>query len=99
MPVLDYANDLMKIIILEYRWFYVDETGTDLGEITAFLTYSVFARHAAYAIRTNRDDLSAWHGRYSSAQTILNAKIPELDEQKLSELDVWIPKRKNVLRS
>ncbi len=88
MPVLDYANDLMKIIILGLGGFMLMRQELTLGEITAFLTYSVLLAMPLMQLGRIATIYQRGMVGIQSAQTILNAKIPELDEAKLSELDV-----------
>ena len=88
MPILDYANDLMKIIILGLGGFMLMRQELTLGEITAFLTYSVLLAMPLMQLGRIATIYQRGMVGIQSAQTILNAKIPELDEQKLSELDV-----------
>ncbi|MGR5355889.1 ABC transporter ATP-binding protein [Vibrio chagasii] len=94
MPVLDYANDLMKIIILGLGGFMLMRQELTLGEITAFLTYSVLLAMPLMQLGRIATIYQRGMVGIQSAQTILNAKIPELDEQKLSELDVEFLKGK-----
>ncbi|CAK1706238.1 ABC transport system, Transmembrane and ATP-binding site (ABC-IM) [Vibrio crassostreae] len=88
MPVLDYANDLMKIIILGLGGFMLMRQELTLGEITAFLTYSVLLAMPLMQLGRIATIYQRGMVGIQSAQTILNAKVPELDEEKLSELDV-----------
>ncbi|MCG9639818.1 ABC transporter ATP-binding protein/permease [Vibrio sp. Isolate34] len=88
MPVLDYANDLMKIIILGLGGFMLMRQELTLGEITAFLTYSVLLAMPLMQLGRIATIYQRGIVGIQSAQTILNAKVPELDEEKLSELDV-----------
>ena len=88
MPVLDYANDLMKIIIIGLGGFMLMRQELTLGEITAFLTYSVLLAMPLMQLGRIATIYQRGMVGIQSAQTILNAQIPELDEQKLSELDV-----------
>ncbi len=88
MPVLDYANDLMKIIILGLGGFMLMRQELTLGEITAFLTYSVLLAMPLMQLGRIATIYQRGMVGIQSAQTILNAKIPELDEANLSELDV-----------
>ncbi|WP_286301578.1 ABC transporter ATP-binding protein [Vibrio apostichopi] len=88
MPVLDYANDLMKIIILGLGGFMLMRQELTLGEITAFLTYSVLLAMPLMQLGRIATIYQRGMVGIQSAQTILNAQVPELDEAKLSELDV-----------
>lgn len=88
MPVLDYANDLMKIIILGLGGFMLMRQELTLGEITAFLTYSVLLAMPLMQLGRIATIYQRGIVGIQSAQTILNAQVPELDDAKLSELDV-----------
>ncbi|MGR5337613.1 ABC transporter ATP-binding protein [Vibrio gigantis] len=88
MPVLDYANDLMKIIILGLGGFMLMRQELTLGEITAFLTYSVLLAMPLMQLGRIATIYQRGMVGIQSAQTILNAKVPELDEDRLTELDV-----------
>ncbi len=88
MPVLDYANDLMKIIILGLGGFMLMRQELTLGEITAFLTYSVLLAMPLMQLGRIATIYQRGMVGIQSAQTILNAQVPELDEEQLSELDV-----------
>ncbi|MFA0230580.1 ABC transporter ATP-binding protein, partial [Vibrio sp. 10N.261.45.A7] len=94
MPVLDYANDLMKIIILGLGGFMLMRQELTLGEITAFLTYSVLLAMPLMQLGRIATIYQRGMVGIQSAQTILNAKVPELDESKLSERDVELLKGK-----
>lgn len=88
MPVLDYANDLMKIIILGLGGFMLMRQELTLGEITAFLTYSVLLAMPLMQLGRIATIYQRGIVGIQSAQTILNAQVPELDDAKLSEVDV-----------
>jgi len=88
MPVLDYANDLMKIIILGLGGYMLMRQELTLGEITAFLTYSVLLAMPLMQLGRIATIYQRGMVGIQSAQTILNAKVPELDEDKFTELDV-----------
>ncbi|MEZ8121191.1 ABC transporter ATP-binding protein [Vibrio splendidus] len=88
MPVLDYANDLMKIIILGLGGFMLMRQELTLGEITAFLTYSVLLAMPLMQLGRIATIYQRGIVGIQSAQTILNAQVSELDDAKLSELDV-----------
>ncbi|MEZ9684748.1 ABC transporter ATP-binding protein [Vibrio atlanticus] len=88
MPVLDYANDLMKIIILGLGGYMLMRQELTLGEITAFLTYSVLLAMPLMQLGRIATIYQRGMVGIQSVQTILNAKIPDLDEDRLTELDV-----------
>jgi ATP-binding cassette subfamily B protein len=88
MPVLDYANNLMKILILGFGGYMLLNQQLTLGEITAFLSYSVLL--AMPLMQLGRIATIYQRGIVSieSVQRILNAQIPEQDTKELSEVDV-----------
>ncbi|MEZ9337357.1 ABC transporter ATP-binding protein [Vibrio splendidus] len=88
MPVLDYANDLMKIIILGLGGYMLMRQELTLGEITAFLTYSVLLAMPLMQLGRIATIYQRGMVGIQSVQTILNARVPKLDEDKLTELDV-----------
>ncbi len=79
IPVLDYANNLMKILILGLGGYMLLKQQVTLGEITAFLSYSVLL--ALPLMQLGRIATIYQRGMVSieSVQTILNAEIPQLD--------------------
>ena len=84
IPVLDYANNLMKILILGLGGYMLLKQQMTLGEITAFLSYSVLL--ALPLMQLGRIATIFQRGMVSieSVQTILNAEIPQLDLEHLS---------------
>ncbi|WP_413283189.1 ABC transporter ATP-binding protein [Vibrio sp. MA40-2] len=88
IPILDYANNLMKILILGLGGHMLMSEQLTLGEITAFLTYSVLL--AMPLMQLGRIATIYQRGMVSidSIQTILNAKIPLQDTVTLSDVDV-----------
>lgn len=85
IPVLDYANNLMKILILGLGGYMLLQQQLTLGEITAFLSYSVLL--ALPLMQLGRIATIYQRGMVSieSVQTILNADVPEQDLRHLSE--------------
>ncbi|WP_320823861.1 ABC transporter ATP-binding protein [Reinekea sp.] len=79
MPVLDYANNLMKVLILGLGGYYLLQQNLTLGEITAFLSYSVLL--ALPLMHLGRIATVYQMGMVSieSVLTILNSTIPEQD--------------------
>ncbi|MDB1125274.1 ABC transporter ATP-binding protein [Vibrio algarum] len=88
MPVLDYANNLMKILILGLGGHMLMNDQLTLGEITAFLTYSVLL--AMPLMQLGRIATIYQRGMVSidSVQTILNADIPQQNVIPLSKPEV-----------
>jgi len=85
IPVLDYANNLMKILILGLGGYMLLKQQLTLGEITAFLSYSVLL--ALPLMQLGRIATIYQRGMVSieSVQTILNAEIPQQDFAHLSQ--------------
>ena len=79
MPVMDHANNLMKVIILGLGGVYLLEQNLTLGEITAFLSYSVLL--ALPLVQLGRIAVIYQMGMVSieSVLTILNSEVPEQD--------------------
>jgi ATP-binding cassette subfamily B protein len=88
MPVLDYSNDLMKILILGLGGYMLMHHQLTLGEITAFLTYSVLL--ALPLMQLGRIATIYQRGMVSidSVQTILNAEVPAQDDSPLPPSDI-----------
>ncbi|WP_117233145.1 ABC transporter ATP-binding protein [Vibrio maerlii] len=87
MPVLDYANDLMKIIILGLGGYMLMQQSLTLGEITAFLTYSVLLAMPLMQLGRIATIYQRGMVGIQSAQTILNADIPETDNKELTQIE------------
>ncbi|WP_028672186.1 ABC transporter ATP-binding protein [Saccharospirillum impatiens] len=79
LPLLDYANDLMKVVILGFGGYMVLQQGLTLGEMTAFLSYSALL--ALPLAQLGRIAVVYQMGMVSieSVQSILNTEIPEVD--------------------
>ena len=87
MPVLDYANNVMKVLILGLGGYYLLQQELTIGEITAFLSYSVLL--ALPLMHLGRIVTVFQMGMVSidSVQRILNADLPETDNIALSPED------------
>ncbi|PSU36066.1 ABC transporter ATP-binding protein [Photobacterium lutimaris] len=88
MPVLDYANDLMKVLILGVGGYMLMNQQLTLGEITAFLTYSVLLAMPLMQLGRIATIYQRGMVGITSVQTILNADIPEQDTKPLSQPDI-----------
>ena len=88
MPVLDYSNNLMKILILGLGGYMLMDKQLTLGEITAFLTYSVLL--ALPLMQLGRIATIYQRGMVSidSVQTILNADVPTQDDTPLPSAEI-----------
>ncbi|RKZ59496.1 MAG: ABC transporter ATP-binding protein, partial [Gammaproteobacteria bacterium] len=88
LPVLEFSNNLMKILILGLGGYLLLKQQLTLGEITAFLSYSVLL--ALPLMQLGRVATIYQRGMVSieSVQTILNAEIPQQDVAYLSKPEV-----------
>lgn len=79
MPILDYANHFMKVLILGLGGYYLLESQLTIGEITAFLSYSVLL--ALPLMHLGRIATVYQMGMISidSVQSVLNNAIPDTD--------------------
>lgn len=87
MPVLDYGNNVMKILILGLGGYMLMNQELTLGEITAFLTYSVLLAMPLMGLGRIATIFQRGMVGLDSAQTILNATVPSSDDLRLSEKD------------
>ncbi len=88
MPVLDYGNNLMKIVILGLGGYMLMQQELSLGEITAFLTYSVLLAMPLMQLGRIATIYQRGMVGIQSAQTILNANPPETDTQRLDSSEI-----------
>jgi ATP-binding cassette subfamily B protein len=79
MPILDYANHFMKVLILGLGGYYLLQAKLSIGEITAFLSYSVLL--ALPLMHLGRIVTVYQMGMISidSVQNILNNEVPRTD--------------------
>ena len=85
MPILDYANHFMKVLILGLGGYYLLQAELTIGEITAFLSYSVLL--ALPLMHLGRIATVYQMGMISidSVQSILNNEVPSTDALRMSE--------------
>ena len=88
MPVLDYANDLMKILILGLGGYMLLKQQLTLGEITAFLSYSVLLAMPLMQLWRIANIYQRGMLSIESLQRILNAQTPKQDEVTFSQTEV-----------
>lgn len=88
LPALDYSNNLMKILILGLGGYMLLNQELTIGQITAFLSYSVLL--AMPLMQLGRIATIYQRGMVSieSVQLILNAETPDKDVINLSQPDV-----------
>jgi len=87
MPILDYANHFMKVLILGLGGYYLLQSQLSIGEITAFLSYSVLL--ALPLMHLGRIAAVYQMGMVSidSVQSILNHEVPSTDKLRMHEAE------------
>jgi ATP-binding cassette subfamily B protein len=87
MPILDYANHFMKVLILGLGGFYLLQAKLTIGEITAFLSYSVLL--ALPLMHLGRIFTVYQMGMISidTVQNILNSEIPSTDLLRMDDAE------------
>lgn len=85
MPILDYANHFMKVLILGLGGYYLLQAKLSIGEITAFLSYSVLL--ALPLMHLGRIVTVYQMGMISidSVQNILNNEVPSTDMLRMGD--------------
>jgi len=92
MPILDYANHIMKVLILGLGGYYVLQSELTIGEITAFLSYSVLLALPLMSLGRIMTVYQMGMVSVDSVQTILNSDVPEQD------LNLLAKDRKHALK-
>ena len=77
MPIIDYANQLMKVLILCLGGYYLLNSELTIGEITAFLSYSVLLAVPLMSFGRIMTVYQMGMVSIDSIQTILNSSLPE----------------------
>ena len=87
MPILDYANQFMKVLILGLGGYYLLQSQLSIGEITAFLSYSVLL--ALPLMHLVRIATVYQMGMISidSVQSILNSEVPSTDSLRMEDAE------------
>ncbi|MFT6896488.1 MAG: ATP-binding cassette subfamily B multidrug efflux pump [Paraglaciecola sp.] len=85
MPILDYANHFMKVLILGLGGYYLLQAKLTIGEVTAFLSYSVLL--AIPLMHLGRMVTVYQMGMISidSVQAILNNEVPGTDLLRMND--------------
>jgi ATP-binding cassette subfamily B protein len=96
MPVLDYSNNLMKVLILGLGGYMLMNQELTLGEITAFLTYSVLLAMPLMQLGRIATIYQRGMVGIQSVQTVLNAEVPARDITQLPLAEVERLKGKTV---
>ena len=79
MPILDYANHIMKVLILGLGGYYVLQSELTIGEITAFLSYSVLLALPLMSLGRIMTVYQMGMASVDSVQTILNSPVAAQD--------------------
>jgi ATP-binding cassette subfamily B protein len=87
MPILDYANHFMKVLILGLGGYYLLQAKLSIGEITAFLSYSVLL--ALPLMHLGRIATVYQMGMISidCVLNILNNQVPSSDMLRMSDTE------------
>ena len=85
MPILDYGNHMMKVLILGLGGYYVLQSELSIGQITAFLSYSVLLALPLMSLGRIMTVYQMGMVSVDSVQTILNSPVPEQDLSLLDE--------------
>ncbi len=85
MPILDYGNHMMKVLILGLGGYYVLQSELSIGEMTAFLSYSVLLALPLMSLGRIMTVYQMGMVSVDSVQTILNSPVPEQDLSLLDE--------------
>ncbi|MEH6348124.1 MAG: ABC transporter ATP-binding protein [Bermanella sp.] len=85
MPILDYGNHTMKVLILGLGGYYVLQSELSIGEITAFLSYSVLLALPLMSLGRIMTVYQMGMVSVESVQTILNSPVPKQDLNMLDE--------------
>jgi ATP-binding cassette subfamily B multidrug efflux pump len=91
MPIIDYANQLMKVLILGLGGYFVLQSELTIGEITAFLSYSVLLAVPLMSLGRIMTVYQMGMVSIDSIQSILNSSIPKQDQINLNA-----PQRKKL---
>jgi ATP-binding cassette, subfamily B, multidrug efflux pump len=86
IPIIDYANQVMKVVILGLGGYYLLESELSIGEITAFLSYSVLLSLPLMSLGRIVTIYQMGMVGIDSVQNILGARIPDNDLLQLPNL-------------
>ncbi len=85
MPILDYANHIMKVLILGLGGYYVLQSELSIGEITAFLSYSVLLALPLMSLGRIMTVYQMGMASVDSVQIILNNPVATQDLIQLTD--------------
>ncbi|MCJ8312452.1 MAG: ABC transporter ATP-binding protein [Saccharospirillaceae bacterium] len=96
LPILNYANEVMKILILGLGAVLVSKSELTVGEITAFLSYSVMLAMPFMSLGRILSVLQMGMASLKSVMTILNAKVDPTNLLRLSAEETQSIKRSTL---
>ncbi len=79
LPIIEYANNLMKVLILGLGGYFVLQSELTIGEITAFLSYSVLLAVPLMSLGRILTVYQMGMVSIDSIQTVLNSPVPDQD--------------------
>ncbi|BCE00716.1 ABC transporter ATP-binding protein [Marinicellulosiphila megalodicopiae] len=85
LPILNYANEVMKILILGLGATMIVKSELTIGEITAFLSYSVMLAMPFMSLGRILSVLQMGMASLKSVMTILNAQVDPTNLLRLSD--------------
>lgn len=85
MPILDYANHFMKVLILGLGGYYLLQAKLSIGEITAFLSYSVLLALPLMHLARIATVYQMGMISIDSVQSILNNAVPSTDMLRMND--------------
>ena len=85
LPILNYANEVMKILILGLGAVMVVKSELSVGEITAFLSYSVMLAMPFMSLGRILSVIQMGMASLKSVMTILNAAVDPTNLLRLTE--------------
>ena len=97
IPIIDYANQVMKVVILGLGGYYLLESELSIGEITAFLSYSVLLSLPLISLGRIVTIYQMGMIGIDSVQNILSARIPDNDLLQLTEFEKHGLKNKTLM--
>ncbi|MGK0501240.1 MAG: ATP-binding cassette subfamily B protein [Oceanicoccus sp.] len=97
LPILDYANHLMKVLILGLGGYFLLQQQLTIGEITAFLSYSVLL--ALPLMHLGRIVTVYQMGMVSidSILTILQKPVPSTDLRQMDDVEKGALKKSSLV--
>ena len=96
IPIIEYANQVMKLVILGLGGYYLLESELSIGEITAFLSYSVLLSLPLMSLGRIVTIFQMGMIGIDSVQKILNVQMPDDDLFPILNLEKTSQKNKTL---